>query len=160
MPIFDQGYQHWSGDLSSYGWRWLAITRRGVRTALQVRMVRMALILAFMPAILLVVALCLWGLIERQSASIEAFKPYLTMLLGQPILAGPREYRVEFIKLCLRFVVVRQSGGTCDLVDDRIERAVRVLRRAEIAQACVLIGREAFKKRGRQPRFPDTWLAG
>jgi ABC-2 type transport system permease protein len=103
MPIFDQGYQHWSGHLSSYGWRWLAITRRGVRTALQVRMVRMALILAFMPAILLVVALCLWGLIERQSASIDAFKPYLTMLLGQPILAGPREYRVEIWTLCFHY---------------------------------------------------------
>ena len=31
MPIFDQGYQHWSGKLWGHGWRWLAITRHGVR---------------------------------------------------------------------------------------------------------------------------------
>ena len=31
MPIFDQGYQHWSGALSGQAWRWLTITRQGVR---------------------------------------------------------------------------------------------------------------------------------
>ena len=49
MPIFDQGYQHWSGHLSSDAWRWFAITRRGVRTALQGRLVRTALILVPRP---------------------------------------------------------------------------------------------------------------
>jgi len=103
MPIFDQGYQHWSGHLSSHTWRWLAITRRGVRTSLQGRMIRMALILAYLPAIVLVVALCLWGLVERQSALIDTIKPYLTAFLGQPILAGPREYRVEIWTLCFHY---------------------------------------------------------
>jgi ABC-2 type transport system permease protein len=32
MPIFDQGYQHWQGELSGHWWRWWTITRRGVRT--------------------------------------------------------------------------------------------------------------------------------
>ena len=31
MPIIDQGYQHWSGELSGHAWRWLAIARHGVR---------------------------------------------------------------------------------------------------------------------------------
>ena len=61
MPIFDQGYQHWSGQLSSHAWRWLAITRRGVRTATQGRIVRLALILAWLPAIVLVVRALLVG---------------------------------------------------------------------------------------------------
>jgi ABC-2 type transport system permease protein len=103
MPIFDQGYQHWSGHLSSHTWRWLAITRRGVRTALQSRFVRIALILAYLPAIVLVVVLCLWGLVERQSALIDTIKPYLTAFLGRPILAGPREYRVEIWTLCFHY---------------------------------------------------------
>ena len=30
MPIFDQGYQHWSGKLSSHAVRWLAVARHGV----------------------------------------------------------------------------------------------------------------------------------
>jgi ABC-2 type transport system permease protein len=103
MPIFDQGYQHWSGHLSSHAWRWLAITRRGVRTAIQGRIVRLALILAFFPAIVLVVVLCLWGLVERQSALLDTIKPLLTSLLGRPILAGPRDYRVEIWTLCFHY---------------------------------------------------------
>lgn len=103
MPIFDQGYQHWSGHLSSHAWRWLAITRRGVRTALQGRLVRLALILACLPALILVSVLCLWGLVERQSALIDTIKPFLTSFLGRPILAGPREYRVEIWTLCFHY---------------------------------------------------------
>jgi ABC-2 type transport system permease protein len=103
MPIFDQGYQHWSGHLSSHAWRWFAITRRGVRTALRSRLVRFALILAWFPALVLATALCLWGLVERQSALIETFRPMLTSLLGRPVLAGPREYRVEIWTLCFHY---------------------------------------------------------
>ena len=103
MPIFDQGYQHWSGHLSSHAWRWLAITRRGVKTALQGRIVRFALILAYLPAIVLVVVLCLWGLVERQSALIDTVKPYLTALLGRPVLDGPRDFRVEIWTVCFHY---------------------------------------------------------
>ena len=35
MPIFDQGYQHWKGTLSGHAWRWLAITRQGLRGQLK-----------------------------------------------------------------------------------------------------------------------------
>jgi len=36
MPIFDQGYQHWSGQLSGRAWRWLAVTRQGIRGGMKV----------------------------------------------------------------------------------------------------------------------------
>ena len=36
VPIFDQGYQHWNGTLTSHAWRWLAITRHGVRVGMLV----------------------------------------------------------------------------------------------------------------------------
>ena len=55
---------------------------------------------------------------------------------------------------------MRQSGGTLHLVDDRIKRAVGVLRRAEIAQTCVRLVGEAFQQCGREPRFADPGLAG
>ena len=35
--------------------------------------------------------LCLWGLVERQSALIESITPLLSAFLGRPILAGPRD---------------------------------------------------------------------
>jgi ABC-2 type transport system permease protein len=103
MPIFDQGYQHWVGELSSHAWRWLVITRRGVRTALQGRLVRLALFIAWLPALVLAFVISLWGLVERQSALVESIKPLLTSLLGRPILAGPRDYRVEIWTLCFHY---------------------------------------------------------
>ena len=103
MPVFDQGYQHWTGKLSGHALRWLAITRRGVKTALQGRLVRIVLLGAWLPALVLAFVLCLWGLVERQSALIDTIKPFLTALLGQPILNGPRDYRVEIWTLCFHY---------------------------------------------------------
>jgi ABC-2 type transport system permease protein len=107
MPVYDQGYQHWSGELSGHTWRWLAITRRGVRTALGVRWLRLFLIVAWMPALVLAAVLCLWGLLERQSALIESIRPLLAFL-DQPILAGPREYRQEIWTLCYSYFLVTE----------------------------------------------------
>jgi ABC-2 type transport system permease protein len=93
MPIFDQGYQHWSGELSGHTWRWLAVTRHGVRVALANRWVRGVLAISMLPAILLAFVLCIWSLLERQSELIASIRPVLAFL-GQPILAEPRDYRV------------------------------------------------------------------
>ena len=103
MPIFDQGYQHWSGRLSGHAWRWLAITRRGVKTASQSRFVRLALLAAWIPALVLAFVLCLWGLVERQSALVESFKPMLTQIFGMPIASGPRDYRVAIWTICFHY---------------------------------------------------------
>lgn len=103
MPIFDQGYQHWSGQLSCHTWRWLAITRRGLRTALQGWPVRGALFLSWLPAIVLTFVLCMWGLVERQSETIAALKPFLMGILGRPVLAGPLEYRADIWTLCFHY---------------------------------------------------------
>jgi ABC-2 type transport system permease protein len=103
MPVFDQGYQHWSGQLAGHAWRWLAIARRGVKTALQGRFVRIAMFLAWIPALVLAFVLCLWGLVERQSALIDTIKPFIASLLGQPIMAGPRDYRIEIWTLSFHY---------------------------------------------------------
>ena len=72
MPIFDQGYQHWSGHLSGHAWRWLAITRHGVRIGLKNKALRRVLFVAWLPAVALAAMLCMWGLMERNSESGEA----------------------------------------------------------------------------------------
>ena len=99
MPIFDQGYQHWSGNLAGHAWRWLAITRHGIRAGMTGRYLRLVLLLAWIPAIVLAAMLCLWGLLERQSDLIAAVRPLLGFL-DPAMLADPREYRVEFWTLC------------------------------------------------------------
>jgi ABC-2 type transport system permease protein len=116
MPIFDQGYQHWSGQLSGHAWRWLAITRRGVKTALQGRFVRLAILASWLPALMLAFVLCMWGLVERQSDLVETFKPFLTSLLGRPVILGPREYRIDIWTLCFHYFLSWELGFVMVLV--------------------------------------------
>jgi ABC-2 type transport system permease protein len=92
MPIFDQGYQHWHGTLSGHAWRWLTITRQGVRTQLKSRWVRMVMLMAWAPALSLAAVLILWGLIEQKSSLVAPFLPLLESL-PEEIKAGPRNYR-------------------------------------------------------------------
>lgn len=89
MPIFDQGYQHWKGRLSGHAWRWLAISRHGVRTQLKGRYVRLLLILAWMPAMALVSALAIWGLIEQGALGAD----WLSVLKAQGLADDPQAVR-------------------------------------------------------------------
>jgi ABC-2 type transport system permease protein len=89
MPIFDQGYQHWKGALSGHAWRWLAISRHGIRTQLSGRYVRLLLTLAWIPAALLVSALAVWGLFEQGILGAE----WLPMFQSQGILDNPQAVR-------------------------------------------------------------------
>ena len=92
MPIFEQGYQHWNGRLAGHAWRWLAITRRGVRAQLRRKSVVAVVLIAWMPALLLAAALAVWGLIEQKSSLIT---PYLAMLreLPRELLTDPHFFR-------------------------------------------------------------------
>jgi hypothetical protein len=90
MPIFDQGYQHWSGAVSGHAWRWLTIARHGVKAQLKGRVLKLLLLGAWVPAIALVVALALWGLLEQQTESVLAF---LRNVLPPDVIAKPAEYR-------------------------------------------------------------------
>jgi ABC-2 type transport system permease protein len=90
MPIFDQGYQHWKGKLSGHAWRWLAICRHGLRGQFKNRIVRMVLLLAWLPALVLVIAMALWGLFEQGSEQvIQLLKP----ILPPGVAADPHAYR-------------------------------------------------------------------
>jgi len=102
MPIFDQGYQHWTGHLSGHAWRWLAITRHGVRVGMQRRVFRMILLAALMPAAALVFALSVWGMVERRSDLVEVIAHFLVSsgLVNAAVVADPRHYRVEIWTLC------------------------------------------------------------
>jgi ABC-2 type transport system permease protein len=102
MPIFDQGYQHWSGQLSGHAWRWLAITRHGVRIGMKGRLLRFAIMFAWLPAIGLAFLLCVWGLLERKSDYVMPIVNFLVTLeiLDARLVADPVHYRVEFWTIC------------------------------------------------------------
>jgi ABC-2 type transport system permease protein len=91
MPIFDQGYQHWQGTLSGHGWRWLTITRRGVRAQLKNKFLRVVLLFAWVPAIALGGVLIIWGLMEQ---GVAAVRPWIEGLpIGPQIVADPLAFR-------------------------------------------------------------------
>jgi ABC-2 type transport system permease protein len=93
VPIFDQGYQHWNGELSGHTWRWLAITRHGVRAGFQNRYVRALMLAAWSPALALAAILSIWGLLERKS---DLIKPIIQAIsfLGRDIIQNPKTFRV------------------------------------------------------------------
>jgi len=93
MPIFDQGYQHWEGKLSSHAWRWLTISARGAHSQFKSRWVRLAILGAWIPAAVLATFLIAWGLIEQKS---KLILPLLSLFQSLPesILLDPRSYRV------------------------------------------------------------------
>jgi len=115
MPIFDQGYQHWSGQLAGHAWRWLAITRHGLRAALAGRWIRLLLFCAALPAILLAFALAMWGLLELKSDLITSIMPMLGFL-DPEILAGPRAFRVVIWTICYSYFLRTETSFAMVLI--------------------------------------------
>ena len=101
------------------------------------------------------------GHFERRIASIirkrQHFGKECRVLAWRKTL---RQQGIEFVELRLRRVVVRESGGALHLADDWIERAVGVLRGAEVAQPRVWLRSETFQQRRRQSRLAYARLTG
>jgi ABC-2 type transport system permease protein len=112
MPIFDQGYQHWDGKLSGHAWRWLAIANRGVRTQLKNRWTRMALLGAWLPALVLGVFLACWGLLEQKTEEWRGFFAFLPA----PVLLNPKDFRAEIWSLAFYLFLQVETFGAMILV--------------------------------------------
>jgi ABC-2 type transport system permease protein len=95
MPILDQGYQHWDGKLAGRAFRWLAITRQGVKAQFKNRWLISTLVGGLAPALALAGFLILWGLFEQKATILE---PLLFLFRGLPdeIRAGPESFRSTF----------------------------------------------------------------
>ena len=107
MPIFDQGYQHWSGHLSGHTWRWLAIARHGVRVGMKNRVVRLLLLVSAAPALALAFVLCIWGLLEQKSDWISPLKQFLSFL-NPAILNDPKHFRTEIWTVCYSYFMATE----------------------------------------------------
>jgi ABC-2 type transport system permease protein len=93
MPIFDQGYQHWRGELAGHLWRWWAITRRGLRAQLKNRWVIAAVLFAWVPALALAALLAVWGLFEQKSAVLTPFLGMFREALPGEMFSDPHYFR-------------------------------------------------------------------
>lgn len=103
MPIFDQGYQHWQGRLSGHAWRWLAVTRRGVQAQLKNRWVLTAVMVAWVPALLLATVLAVWGLFEQKSALLTPFLGMFREALPPEIFKDPHYFRSVVWRIAFDF---------------------------------------------------------
>jgi ABC-2 type transport system permease protein len=108
MPIFDQGYQHWSGELTGHGRRWLAITRHGVRIGMKNRLLRISLLIAWLPAVVLAFFLCVWGLLEQKSEIVQPLVPFLSSIVGADIVDNPKAFRVEVWTLAYDYFLLTE----------------------------------------------------
>ncbi|HQR09258.1 MAG TPA: ABC transporter permease subunit [Gemmatales bacterium] len=105
MPIFDQGYQHWNGQLSSQLWRWWAVTRNGVRMQFRSKLTRFCLIACFGPALALAAFMILWSLFEQGNTTIKT----LLSFLPDDLKNLPANYRVTMWTLAYHFFFLVQS---------------------------------------------------
>jgi ABC-2 type transport system permease protein len=91
MPIFDQGYQHWQGTLSGHAWRWLTITRQGVRAQMKSIWPRLVVLVAWIPSLVLAAFLVFWGLVEKNH--LPSWLDFLHTVLPEDIRNEPRAFR-------------------------------------------------------------------
>jgi hypothetical protein len=103
MPIFDQGYQHWQGQLAGNSWRWLAIARHGVRVGTKNRLVRVVLILAWVRALALAGAISIWGLVEQKSAWAIGLLSAIPAFRG--VVDDPISFRLTAWSLCFHYFI-------------------------------------------------------
>jgi hypothetical protein len=71
-----------------------------------------------------------------------------------------REKRPQFAELLLDRVVASEAGGAFELGDEGVQRAVLMMRRAEIPQARMGLGSDVLRKRDREPRLANARFAG
>ena len=63
--------------------------------------VRLVILVAWTPAVVLAGALCLWGLFERNSKSFRPFVEILNSIgFGPQVLADPKTFRLDFWTIC------------------------------------------------------------
>jgi ABC-2 type transport system permease protein len=105
MPIFDQGYQHWNGQLTSQLWRWWAVTRNGIRMQLRSKLTRFSIATFLAPALALTAFIILWSLFEQGNAYI---KPLIAIMLPKELIDVPQDYRVAVWTLAFHFFFMVQ----------------------------------------------------
>src|SRR5271157_5630660 len=66
---------------------------------------------------------------------------------------------VKLVELRPRVVLARMSGRAFHVADNWIERAIRVLRRAEVSHACMRLARQPLQERRRQSRLAYARLS-
>ena len=102
MPIFDQGYQHWSGQLSGHAWRWLAVTRQGIRAGLKSRVLRYVLFTAWIPRWRWWSCSVSGDCSNANRAWLPTFIQFMAFL--EPgLVADPKHYRVDIWRLLTEF---------------------------------------------------------
>ena len=70
------------------------------------RLLRIALLVAWLPAAVLAFVLCVWGLLEQQSDLVQPLVPILTNLFGTEVVGNPKTYRDDVWTLCYDYYLL------------------------------------------------------
>jgi ABC-type transport system involved in multi-copper enzyme maturation permease subunit len=91
----------------------MAVTRHGVRSTIKGKLVKLMLIGAWLPAIVLVTFLALWGLLEQQAESILTF---MRNILPKEIVTEPQQFRSAIWTIAYSFFFKAQIALSIFLV--------------------------------------------
>jgi ABC-2 type transport system permease protein len=72
------------------------------------RLLRIALLIAWLPAVVLAFFLCVWGLLEQKSDLVQPLVPFLSGILGQEIVDDPKAFRVEVWTLAYDYFLLTE----------------------------------------------------
>src|SRR5260370_4588097 len=84
--MLDQGSQAGQGELVGGSWRWRDIVRHGVRVQKNNRILRLLLLFAWLPALILVAVMAIWGLVEQKNSGAIAIA---ALLLPEDMVRDP-----------------------------------------------------------------------
>lgn len=75
---------------------------------MQSKILRIFLLIAWFPALMLAAILCGWGLLEHQSSMIKPLVEFLRMIFSSQMVADPRHYRIEVWTLCYHYFLATE----------------------------------------------------
>ena len=104
--------------------------------------------------------LALRAQVERREALAAGKRQHLGDQREVARLRPVAEQRLQLVELCCLSVVASEPRGALQLADKGVERAILMMRRAEIAQSGVRLALDALRQCRGQARLADPRLAG
>ena len=98
--------------------------------------------------------------VERREALAAGKRQHLGDQREVARLRPVAEQRLQLVEFVVARVVAGEPRGALQLADKGVERAVLIVRRAEIAQSGVRLALDALRQRRGQARLADPRLAG
>jgi ABC-type transport system involved in multi-copper enzyme maturation permease subunit len=140
MPIYDQSYKRWEGQLYPRGTRWLVIAQDSLRRSLRGKAIRLCLGIALIPFILRVV----WIYIVVNSDALATYFPFWEEAAKQVNIQIDAQFYHDFLWYELHLVFFAMFICGCNLIaEDRRNNALSLYLSKALTRIDYLFGKSA-----------------